>query len=194
MAARPGVWFRTPRRHRSTAPLFPDDGVVTSGPPSALSIFASWVGANPQLACSSALTPPGPDISVNSILQGVASIARWPVAEGPLLDAQDEAELLHVVGQLGEREPRLFSFVQIHKLEVPEIAQQQVPGPLVSGAGSRSRRVSSAGVGRDHESISPAAMSRSSVNSKMAGCRPLAGRVRWRISPSRKVFRRRRAE
>ena len=25
----PGVWFRTPRRHLATAPLFPDDGIVT---------------------------------------------------------------------------------------------------------------------------------------------------------------------
>ncbi len=62
---------------------------------------------------------------------GGLGVDRVLVAERAALDAQDEAELLDVSGQLGEREARLLAFVEVEQFEVLKIAHQQVAGPLV---------------------------------------------------------------
>lgn len=55
---------------------------------------------------------------------GRLDVDRILVPERATLDAEDEAELLDVPGQLGEREPRFFAFVEVEQFEVLEVAQQ----------------------------------------------------------------------
>ena len=55
------------------------------------------------------------------------------IAEGAALDAEDEAEVLNVLGEVGEREAHGLSLVEVFEFEVLEVAQQEEPGSVALG-------------------------------------------------------------
>ena len=66
---------------------------------------------------------------------GGLDVDRILILEGSLLPAQEEAKPLDVLGQVGQREGCGLPFVKVVQFERPEVADQQVPGPIALGQG-----------------------------------------------------------
>ena len=62
---------------------------------------------------------------------GGFDVDRVLIAKGALLHAQDEGEILNVVGKLMEHEPNMLVLVEIVEFEVLKVAYKDVAGKLV---------------------------------------------------------------